>query len=218
MRKDFDAEKTKCEVLIDEINGLKKKCLILQDEFQSESKSLDVKKFELESLNTENEGLNQQIVKAQNDFEYINLETMKKLKIENSCEVCVASVSNHSELKEHTRRYHTHCKSTQFEKDLPFEAYPCFYCDEPLNSANEIISHARVCEKVSSDLPNIFQCDKCELFCASMEDLLGHVNDYHPELPEVKEVFSCDICPLRFDTECNLQFHKRGCHWDWDYP
>ena len=141
MRKDFDAEKTKCEVLIDEINGLKKKCLILQDEFQSESKNLDVKKFELESLNTENEGLKQQIVKAQNDFEYINLETMKKLKIENIYEVCDASVPNNSELKEHTRRYHTHCKSTQFEKDLPFEAYPCFYCDEPLNSANEIISH-----------------------------------------------------------------------------
>ena len=40
VRKEFETENEKCEVLFEEINGLKEKCLKLQEELKSESKLL----------------------------------------------------------------------------------------------------------------------------------------------------------------------------------
>ena len=73
-------------------------------------------------------------------------------------------------------------------------------------------SHFKVLE------PNVFPCDECGLTSTSMEDLLGHMNAYHPVATVTEEpgeeIYYCDICPLYFENDCKLQFHKRGCHWN----
>ena len=66
--------------------------------------------------------------------------------------------------------------------------------------------------------PNVFPCDECGITSTSMEELLGPMNTYHQVGTVLEdsgvEMFYCDIWPLLFENDCNLQFHRRGCHWN----
>ena len=116
------------------------------------------------------------------------------------------------------RTNHTRCKSSQFEEENNFEAYMCFYCDEPIMCETDIEVHETVCRSMSNDQlqtePNAIPCDECGLLVKSKEELLRHMETNHKEERHVKDVFWCDICPLNFESDWYLQFHRRWCHWD----
>ena len=125
-------------------------------------------------------------------------------KDEYKCEECATSVLNYRELKVHIKTYHSHSKSSQYEKEYNFEIYPCFYCDEPITCENDIEDHETVCLSVSEELlqavkplqePNLFPCLSCGLLCTSMEDLLRHMKTFHPEEPDGRELFVVTFAP-----------------------
>ena len=134
-------------------------------------------------------------------MKHFRLQLKPQTKAKYKCEECATSVLNYRKLKVHIKTYHTHSKSSQYENDYNFEAYPCFYCDEPITCASDIEDHETVCLSVSEELlqavkplqkPNIFPCLSCGLLCTSMEDLLGHMNTFHPREPDVT-LASCTL-------------------------
>jgi hypothetical protein len=149
---------------------------------------------------------------------------LNKLKSENKCD---ASVENYDQLKIHNRRYHSHNKANQYETSRNFEEFNCFYCDTTINSVENLETHSTICHNEFDALmepPAMYQeedsfiCDMCEAKCKDMDDLERHWTTYHC-LGIVSEdlgrgIFQCDICPLYFERMRDLEFHKRGCHWD----
>ena len=65
-----------------------------------------------------------------------------------------------------------------------------------------------------SQVPNVFPCNECGKMSTSMEDLLGHMNAYHPVASATEEIYYVAVYPLYFENDSNLQFHKRGFHWN----
>ena len=67
-------------------------------------------------------------------------------------------------------------------------------------------------ENVEFSYQETYQCEECEAQCVSLQDWERHTRACHTN-PEAHQ-FQCDICPLYFEKDIDLQFHKRGCHWD----
>ena len=139
------------------------------------------------------------------------------------CDLCEATLTNQKQLKLHIKSEHSRCKSSQCcEENFSFDEYPCYYCEDLITCKNDLMLHKN-CFAVSRNLPNqtltveevnSFPCDQCTLVCISMEDLLVHVKSLHSEDQDRSLIFWCDMCPLYFESEFNLQFHKRGYHWE----
>ena len=149
-----------------------------------------------------------------------------KNKVMTKCSECDTSVQSLEQLKLHTRIYHCHNKSSQCEKVSNFEEHPCFYCDTVIISEDDLQAHVKVCSEMSVvfEEPSTtfqeaeaFPCYECGAQCTNIEDLRRHKEMYH-SLETFSEdpgggIFQCDICPLYFESNRDLQFHKRECHW-----
>jgi hypothetical protein len=154
-------------------------------------------------------------------LKHLNLKVIHQPKVEFKCDLCGTSVLDYRQLKVHMRTNHTRCKSSQFEEENNFEAYNCFYCNEPIMCKTDIEVHETVCLSMSNNQlqteTNVSPCDECDecgLLIKSKEELLRHMENNHKEEQHVKDVFWCDICPLNFESDWYLQFHRRWCHWD----
>ena len=89
----------------------------------------------------------------------------------------------------------------------------CGSCEWTGSGGTDLEEHIKV-EHVDqkSQVPNVFPCSECGKMSTSMEDLLEHMNAYHPVASATEEIYYCDVCPLYFENDINLQFHKRGFH------
>ena len=141
--------------------------------------------------------------------------------MENKCGECTTVVENHDQMKYHMRNYHWHNKSSQYDdKVTKFEEYSCFYCGTVINSKSDLQDHIRVCIQViesldlNQDIDSI-QCDECTAEFVILEEFKRHKDAYHSNNKDLDiGTFLCDICPLYFERNRDLQFHRRGCHWN----
>ena len=182
---------------------------------------LDTKGVELSCTMSENETLKQVLVEVKTELE----NARKKVKVNNKCNECDTNVESYDQLRLHIRHYHSQNKSSQYEMSNKVEEYPCFYCDEPIISEDNLEAHKNVCCEIPNDTIEpayqevvAFPCGECGAQYTSIDDLGRHKTDYHTSL-ELSEdpggkLFWCDICPLYFEKDRDLMFHKRGCHWD----
>ena len=168
--------------------------------------------------------LKQLLVKTQEELEALKIKQQSDSKVKYKCKEFDVGFETTNQFKI------THKKQpfAEYERDYNFEVYPCFYCDGQIKCSDELEAHETIftvfdelllSESACQDI-NVFSCDKCDFVSASMQYLLEHVDSYHPDnLVVTKEnhedqLYWCDICPLYFESDINLQFHKRGYHWD----
>ena len=119
----------------------------------------------------------------------------------------------------HKKLYHSHNKASQCEEDKRFELFNCFYCDVTIDSEDQLKVHYSTCEseheilfklQVMHQDVNSFTCEICGANC---RDDLDHYLEVKPEENE-SDCFQCDICPLYYNKKIDLEFHRRGFHWD----
>ena len=185
---------------------------------------LSVKNAQLKCANEENEELKQVLAKTKVEVEALKIKDQFESKMKYTCEECDMSVETSNQLRVHIRCYHTHSKSSQYEKEQTFEVYPCFYCDYPLTCSGELEAHETNCtvfgeilqsENTIQDI-NFFPCAQCSFLSASMEELLTHMNNNHSdnvtEQFSNEELYSCDFCGITFGTLGGLRNHIRSLH------
>ena len=73
------------------------------------------------------------------------MKFVSQSKAELKCDLCGTSVLDYRQLKFYMRANHTLCISTQKEEESNFEAYLCFYCDEPIMLDTDIEAHEQGC-------------------------------------------------------------------------
>ena len=171
--------------------------------------------------------IKQALEEVQIELVQSKLQEQREIRTENKCNECATRFQSVDQLKLHIREYHSRNKSTQYETLGNFEKYQCFYCDKFIISKDDLEEHTTVCSEVSNVLVatidqevDVFSCDECGAECLNFDDLGRHMTIYHSQVQGTLFEdpgggdFWCDICPLYFESNCDLQFHKRGCHWD----
>ena len=95
--------------------------------------------------------------------------------------------------------------------------YPCFYCGQTLSTLN-LNDHSFECQKLNLSTiiePNVFPCEECGITTASMEELLTHMNAFHPVTKQPSmylEPWPCNICDLKCNDMLDLERHKTSSH------
>ena len=178
---------------------------------KKKTEHLDLKITEQESTHIESETLTQVLNEVKSELEDLKMKQKSESSPEIKCNECDINVRNYSELKGHIRQYHSHTRGSQYEKDCDLEDYPCFYCDKLITSPANLETHKTVCCEIGS-----FACDEWRQECFCGEELGGHVKTNQETFFDDQGggAVQCDTCPLYFDSDCNLEFHRRGCHWD----
>ena len=214
--------------------ALKEECIVLNGENESISKTLkdkvklfDANQVELNNVRKEVQSMTQALEQVKMELVNSKLQEETEIRTEIKCNKCATSVQSLDQLKLHIRKYHCQNKSSQYERPSSFEKYQCFYCDKSINSNDDLEAHTIICSEASNILiqpvttlrqeVDVFPCDQCGEECTNFEDLGRHMATYHTTLLDDPGGgnFWCDICPLNFESNCDLQFHKRGCHWDY---
>ena len=128
----------------------------------------------------------------------------------------------------HKRQCNTQNKSSQYERNRSFEPVSCFYCDLLIHSEEELVNHHISCHSefdtnLEQESQLLYQDQEADLFncecsgaeCRDWGDLQRHLAMYHHLPPEIKsDQFQCDICRLSYTKKIDLDFHRRGCHWE----
>ena len=143
------------------------------------------------------------------------------------CETCDFRVENYNLLKRHKLENHSHHTGCQYENCGNFEHYNCFYCDVRIISVDNLEDHYMTCQNefavmieppVTNQEVDTLLCEYCDAKCTNTDDLKRHRTTYHClEFVNAEietELFQCDICPLYYKKKIDLDFHKRGWHWD----
>ena len=168
-------------------------------------------KAELLSTKHELKEVEDDLVMIKCELDNVKLDRAKK-PTDFNCEFCHINFKTYIELKHHIRKTHCQNKATQFDEKKIFLQYKCFYCDNTFSSRNDLEEHPSDCHnhlvQPSSFRDNI--CEMCTRTFCDVKELEMHIKVDHLE----SEVFCCDICPLYFASDCELQFHIRGCHWN----
>jgi hypothetical protein len=222
MSSQLKAQKEDFEVTKKGNKALKKENESLQKKLKEKVEALDVQNLQLKSAKKASESL--QGVLDEIKIELDNSKLKEKTENQNvfKCDECDTRVQSYSQLKIHIKCYHYHNKSSQFEELIQFDEYPCFYCNKTIISDQDLEAHITVCDELSTEQrSNMYQeedpcqCDYCDAKCTDM-DFERHRTAFHGlgTLSEDLEIFRCDICPLYFESNVDLQFHRRGCHWD----
>jgi myosin heavy subunit len=213
--------------------ALKEECIVLKRENKSVNKMLkdkeklfDDKQVELNNVRKEVQSKKQALEQVKIELVQSKLQEQREIRTEIKCNECATSVQSNDQLKLHIRQYHRHNKFSQYETPCSFEKYQCFYCDKSITSKDDLEAHTIVCSEMLNILlqpvspihqeVDVFHCDQCGEECTNFEDLGRHMATGHRTSLEDPGGgnFWCDICPLYFESNCDLQFHKRGCHWD----
>lgn len=78
-------------------------------------------------------------------------------------------------------------------------------CKKLFNNLSESLLH------VQQKCKELFQCEKCELFCKSKKNLADHIKVKHKP-PLNPSALKCDVCEKIFTTVHNITKHKREVH------
>ena len=111
------------------------------------------------------------------------------------------------------RNRYNHCQSkvTQCEKSSIFLKYNCFYCDNTFNSMD---AHPSDCQ---DQFNIIFQSQasfqtKENCFCEMCDRSFNNVEEIESWASRKWSLLLWHL-PLYFQSDRDLQFHIRGCHW-----
>ena len=194
----------KAESMDAEIIELKKKV-------KDTSKVIETKHSDLLKSKRELKAVEENLAMTLSELENLKLERKTDSRTYN-CDLCDVSAESLTQLKLHTRKDHCLNKASQCEEKINFLKYNCFYCDENLISAEDLASHPIDCHSkitTSSQACIDLNCDICAKDVKNVNDVEGHTNYEQRE----SDLFYCEVCPLYFRSDCDLQFHIRGCHW-----
>ena len=185
------------------------------------------KQTELLNVSDEKKALKKAIIEIDAELKDLKFQQLKQSKCLFECKTCDFKGENYDLLKRHNLQNHSHHKGCQYENYENFEPYNCFYCERRIISLDNLEDHYMTCQNefgVMIEPPDtyqeeeIFLCEYCDAKCEDTEDLKRHRTTYHcVEFVNDEfepELFQCDICPLYYMKKIDLDFHKRGCHWD----
>ena len=219
---DLKAQRETSEEFKQESKVLKNENESINKMLKDNLKLLDTKLVELNNARKEIKRIKQALVEVQIELDQSKLQ---EIRTEIKCDECDTRLQSSDQLKLHIRQNHSRNKSTQYETISNFLNYQCFYCDKSIISKDDLKEHTTVCSEVLDILVttrdqevDVFPCNECGAECINFDDLGRHMTTYHSqgtllEDPGVGD-FWCDICPLYFESNFDLQFHKRACHWD----
>ena len=143
-KENSEAFKENSKVLKEE-NEAKNKIL------KEKAEHLNVNLVKLKNASEQNENLNQSLVEIQTELQKLKQAEQKPMI---KCDECDTSVQTYDQLKLHYRRFHSYNKYSQCGGTSIFEEYPCFYCDEPIASENDLETHLDNCnEKFEPSTP-----------------------------------------------------------------
>ena len=216
------------QTLITEINELKK-------DIVAKRETIKVNAIEVKKLNMEQVSLEENNANLKSELQALKRESLRELKNESFlCTICSFKTKTPLELKNHIIDGHHHNKESQAEENSHcetnpssgrcenevsrFSEYLCFYCEKKIASAEQLEDHRKMCCDQTFKIKISHPCEECGAECMDESDLARHRTAYH-ELGtwspnEEKELFWCDVCPLNYTRMIDLQFHKRGCHWN----
>ena len=189
----------------------------LEKVIKNKNDSVELRNEELSSAKRDYKSVYENLIATQSELDNLKLERIKDLKVY-KCEYCDFMAETYAKLKVHNRQNHCQSKVTQYEKNSIFQKYDCFYCEKTLHSTSDLAAHPTDCHYqfsilLESQAPlqtcEDVSCDMCSRIFDE-KDIENHMKVDHLE----SDVFWCDICPLYFQSNCDLQFHIRGCHWD----
>ena len=175
------------------------------------SKVIETKNSDLLKSKRELKAVEENLAMTLSELENLKLERKTDSRTYN-CDLCDVSAESLTKLKLHTRKDHCLNKASQCEEKINFLKYNCFYCDENIISAEDLASHPIDCHSkitTSSQACIDLNCDICAKDVMNANDVEGQANYDRRE----SDLFYCEVCPLYFGSDCDLQFHIRGCHW-----
>ena len=183
---------------------------------------INLKDIQVINTRKEIDVTNNKLIKFQTELENLKSDKLKLSKPVIKCDKCDSSLETYVELKVHKRQCHTHNKSSQYEGSRSFEPVSCFYCDFLINSEEELHHLSCLTEfdthldsKLIYQEADLLNCECCGAKCRDGDDLKRHLAMYHHFPPEIRsDQFQCDICPLSYTKKIDLDFHRRGCHWE----
>ena len=202
---------TKCYAL-NVTNDALEKCI------KDKSESVEMRNAELLSTKRDYESAYEKLIATQYELENLKVDKVTESKLY-KCEKCDFTAETFDQLKLHNRYNHCQSKVTQCEQSSIFLKYNCYYCDNTFNSMDDRAAHHSDCQdqfdiifqsQASFQTNENFACEMCDRIFNNVEEIERHMKAEHIE----SEVFWCDTCPLYFQSDCDLQFHIRGCHWD----
>lgn len=121
-----------------------------------------------------------------------------------SCNHCDKLFNNQSNRNRHMRVTHEKSKVT-------FECHICPSSTSFTRSDNLTLHLKRVHGIIKSNqIPNVYQCDHCDVSFAFKRGILNHIIRFH--LITDRENFSCDKCRRMFLLKESLDNHMKGIH------
>ena len=185
LSENLKAVKGNSEVLEEELKVVKGLNKDIQKLVEEKAELIKDKNNEIMTIKTENESIKICIVEARAELNNLKLREQSEAKVEIKCSECGTVVQDYDKMKAHVRCFHSHSKSSQYEKLSKFEEYSCFYCGNNIHSEHDLKDHRAVCIQVLDisivteleDHPS--QCEECLVKCKNKSELERHIIAYH---------------------------------------
>ena len=199
----------------------------LRKNISEKEETIKVEKTEINKLNLEMVALENDKSKLWLQLNVVKQEAHREaLNNYFPCTNCSFKTKRKSEIKVHNSENHQHHKQSQVEECssqdsieplVPqFLEYPCFYCRKKILSADQVEEHREHCQEKKYD--DQHSCEVCKAECKDEGDLARHRTAYHQlgtwSGTQSKEIYWCNVCPLTYERLDQLEFHKRGFHWN----
>ncbi|KAE9552290.1 hypothetical protein FO519_004507 [Halicephalobus sp. NKZ332] len=178
------------------------------------------------------------IVIDENKTVIANIDTQEKEKegsVTFRCDVCSLDLKSRSELREHKKDIHgiqplitPTSAGSQFSRASSTNSKPSSTTNSATTQGSiSAFEFPPVASEANSPttIMNDFKCSKCEAEYGSMDLLIEHIKDEHPDLAQeeildiitkastsVSQLIKCVFCPEQFDSDLAHQVHRLKEH------